>query len=743
MFSRYAAVIPDLGIDKTLDYGIPEALLDQVKRGVRVSIPVRGMTRTGYVLHVKETSSFSSVKPLSGIISCTTPMTEDLFSLVLWMAHYYCAPIGEVFKTVLPASLRGKAKENEQRFVMRGKTIEELRLLCIDLRRSAPAQAAVLEVMLTATKGMLLTELLEKAQVTRAPVEALKKKGALLLDIVRVDRSPLTGEDYFPTKPKPLNPEQAAAFTPISESILQQQFSVHLLHGVTGSGKTEVYLQAIEKALSLNQGVIMLVPEISLTPQTIERFRGRFHGLIAVLHHRLSHGERFDEWNRLFRGEAKIVIGARSAIFSPLPAVGLIIVDEEHEGSYKQTESAPAYHARDIAVMRGKLNHCPVILGSATPSIESYHNALTGKYVRHVLKGRADAASLPKVQLIDMKTEYEKAGGYTSLGSALLHGIQDRLDKGEQALLFLNRRGYHTQLLCTDCRASVQCPHCEVALAFHKNEELLLCHLCGFSLAPPPKRCQKCGSNASMKFRGVGTEQVEKTLHALLPGVRTLRMDADTTRHKGSHQRLLREFGTGKADVLIGTQMIAKGLHFPGVTLVGVLNSDSALNIPDFRSAETSFQLITQVAGRAGRGHRAGEVIIQTLMPDNLTMRLAAQNDYEGFIQTELESREILQYPPFCQIVKLLFTGPELSLLQEVAERFHASVKSRLPSAFDVHPVLPPGHPKIKDQYRLQFLIRGPKSLDLSRVLSEVERDFKLPGKVRLLMDVNPLSTYF
>jgi primosomal protein N' (replication factor Y) len=742
-FPLYAAVVPDVAISKSLDYGVPERLVGDIMRGSRVQIPIRGMLRSGYVFELKSEPAFHPVRPIAAVLTTQTPLTPDLFELAIWMARYYCAPLGHVLKVLLPAGVRGKSREKHQLFVMRAKTIDELTAVCAELRRTAPAQAEVLDVMLKVRKGVFFTELLELTEVTAAPVKALHEKGFLLIEPVRVDRSPLINEEYFTTRAKVLMSEQAAALKKIESAILAKRYEGHLLHGVTGSGKTEVYLQAIDCVLKQGRGSLMLVPEIALTPQTIERFRSRFDAPLAVLHHRLSHGERFDEWHRIRRGEAKIVIGARSAVFSPVPDLGLIVVDEEHEHSYKQSESEPCYHARDVAVMRGTLNHCPVILGSATPSAESYHNALTGKYQLSTLRLRADAAAMPTVRIISMQKEFEKAGGFVHFCEPLLAAIKQRHAIGEQTILFLNRRGYHTSLLCSHCSQAVRCPHCDVALTFHKGESSLLCHLCGYVLVPPPRQCPSCRQAAPMKFRGVGTEQIEKALHQILPEIRTLRIDADTTRHKGSHQRLLREFGTGKADVLVGTQMIAKGLHFPQVTLVGILNSDSALNIPDFRSGETTFQLLTQVSGRAGRGHSTGEVIIQTFMPDQSTIQLASKADYETFIKEELKTRELLQYPPYSQFAKLLFTGLDAEKVTAVAERYREALRQRLPKGFELHPILPAGHPKIKDHFRFQFLIQGSKGLMLSQQIEEVQRLVKVASGVRVLVDINPTSTFF
>lgn len=742
-FIKYASIVLDKSLHKTLDYGVLPEQIERLKRGVKVEVPVRGRLHNGYVFAIKDTPEVPSVKPIAGILSDGELITEDLFDLALWMARYYSASLRDIFQTILPSSIRKDTQHKQQLYVMRAKTREELCLYCEKIRNKNSAQADVLDIMLQVKKGILLSELLEKTQGSRSPIDTLVKKGYLLVDIVRVDRSPLINEEYFKTRSKELNGEQAEAFKRISDGMDTEKFETHLLYGVTGSGKTEVYLQAIEKALQMGKSTIMLVPEISLTAQTIERFRSRFDAIIAILHHRLSDGERFDEWHRLQRGEAKIVIGARSAIFSPMKNLGLIIVDEEHEHSYKQSESSPAYHGRDVAVMRGKITNSCVILGSATPSLESYFNAQRGKYHLSVLTKRADTASLPTVTIVDMKREYEKAKGFTTLSDPLLSGIKKRQEAGEQSLLFLNRRGYHTTLLCQQCSHVVQCRHCDTSLTFHLGTNTLACHLCGYTLCPPPSQCPSCRSTQTMKFRGIGTEQVERSLHAIFPDIRTLRIDADTTRHKGSHQKLLREFGSGKADVLIGTQMIAKGLHFPEVTLVGVLNSDMSLNIPDFRASETVFQLITQVSGRSGRGALKGEVIIQTCVPDNTAIHLASRQDYEAFYKEEIAVREAFSYPPFTHLAKFAFSGTDAEETASLAEQARHYLAEHLSSAFELNPVIPAGHAKVKDQYRFQFLVKGPSIYTLNREIDSLKQHIRIPSRIRFFIDIDPLSTYF
>lgn len=742
MSVKIAAIILDNALDRPLDYLVPDLLSEKVFPGVRVEVPVRGRVCPGTVLEVKDKSDFPGLKSLHGIIGEGDALPKDLFELGLWISGYYGAPLHAVIRSMMPASVRKDAGHKEQWFVTRNDTREELQKIIPAIRLKAPSQAAVLETMLPVTKGMLLTQLLEEAEASRSAVDSLVEKGHLSLSKLRVDRSPLEGEEYFITQPKKLTGEQKTALDSISKSIDEKSFQTHLLFGVTGSGKTEVYLQAIDKVLGQGRTAIMMVPEIALTMQTIERFRCRFQNKIAVLHHRLSDGERYDAWHGIRKGEISIVVGARSAVFCPLPNLGLIIVDEEHENSYKQTDQMPCYNARDVAVMRGKLCGAAVVLGSATPSLESYHNSMKGKYLLSKLTARADSAKLPKVTIVDMKKEYDKAKGPTTFSEALLDGISKRLEKGEQTILFLNRRGYHSMLLCNGCGVTVKCPHCDTSLTFHLGDNTLSCHLCGHAVRPPPRVCPSCKSDSTMKFRGIGTEHVERSLHAIFPEVRTLRVDADTTKHKGSHQRLLRDFGTGKADILIGTQMIAKGLHFPEVTLVGVLNCDSGLNIPDFRASENTYQLLSQVAGRAGRGVVEGEVIIQTSLPEHNIILQAARHDYEAFFNEELSSREIFGYPPFAQLAKISFWGTDGECVSRHAEGFRLAMEKALPESFSVFPVMPCGHAKIKDKFRFQFLVKGPAATSIVKAYRRII-DLNPQKKVGIAIDVNPYSTFF
>lgn len=739
----YASVVLDLALETWLDYSIPPELAAAIKPGVRVEVPVRNKLQKGTLVAIKESTNFPNIRSIHRVLSEVDVVTPQLFELALWMSKYYCTSLQQVLKIMVPSSLRKEMQPKQQLYVIRKKTREELKEHCVNIRQQFPAQAEIIDVMLLVKKGILLTELLEESKSSRSSIDTLVKKGFLEISTVRIDRSPLIDEEYFKTKSKVLNVEQKAALEKILQGLEANRYETHLLFGVTGSGKTEVYLQALEQVLQQGKGAIMLVPEISLTTQTIERFRSRFDKGIAILHHRLSHGERFDEWHKIRDGRSPIVIGARSAIFSPVKNLGLIIVDEEHEQSYKQSEEQPCYNARDLAVMRGKLCNGLVILGSATPSLESYYNCITKKYILSKLTMRAEKVQMPRVTIIDMKKEFEKAKGFTNFSDALITGIQKRFESGEQTILFLNRRGYHTNLFCLECKKAVKCQQCDISLTFHLGDNTLACHLCGFIIKPPPQKCPSCQHANPMKYKGVGTELIEKNIHALLPGIRTLRMDADTTRHKGSHQKLLKAFSSGKADVLIGTQMIAKGLHFPNVTLVGILNADASLNIPDYKASEIVFQLVTQVSGRAGRGEIPGEVILQTHLPENSTLKLAAACNYEEFFEEELAIRKMFRFPPFLNLIKIAFSGTEQKATFDYAEKVRHWFMMHLKDTFEWHPVIPAGYAKVKGYYRYQFMFRGKNMMAFQQHLQDFKQMIKPSSKVNMRVDVNPTSTFF
>lgn len=734
-----AQVLLDDALDRPLDYLIPQNL--QIEKGSRVSVPVRGSLRKATVVALLSTSPFiGRLHPIAEVLSEKPYLATTVFKLAEWMSEYYVTPLRRVLRLFLPTTIRKEMKQKEQFLISRDIPLKKLVDLTQKLVISSPQQAKVLSVLLQKPKGVLLTELLELAEVSKSPIETLIKKRVLKCEKVVIDRSPAETFRYFPTAHKKLHEEQAAALKEIVGSLDANRFTPFLLHGITGSGKTEVYMQAIAHARKLKKSVLMLVPEISLTSQTIERFVSRFDEPMGILHHRLSDGERTDVWRNIHSGKIGIVIGARSALFSPIQNLGLIIVDEEHDGSYKQTDEMPCYHARDVAVMRGKLENAAVVLGTATPSLESYTNALQKKYTLLELTTRSAKAKLPTVHIVDMKRAYEKAGGFTLFSEELIDGIKTRHERGEQTLLFLNRRGYHSFQMCTKCEHIEKCPHCDISLTFHKNENQLMCHQCGYTLSPPPVKCSHCGEIAFIKMKGYGTEQVQKVLHALIKDIRTLRMDADTTRHKGSHEQLFRQFKAGKADVLIGTQMIAKGLHFPSVTLVGVINADTSIHIPDFRSSENVFQLLTQVSGRSGRGALPGEVLIQSMLKDHFVLQTASKEEYKTFYAKEIATRKLLAYPPFAQLAKCILSSEDEQECIAFGESLRKALLKHLPNSFEIYPLMPCGIAKIKDRFRYKLIIKGAPITVFSKMVPKLLPS--IPKTLRLLIDIAPISTF-
>lgn len=724
----FVSVYLDQNLSRALDYSVPEEWQRGLETGMRVEVPLRGKTVKGTIAGVKATAEVAGVRPILRILSPRGELSEPQWKLAEWMASYYGTPLQRVLKCFIPPHVRKEVKQKEKIFLSLAISKEEGLEWCAKLRAKSPGQAEVLEQLLEKGKGSFLADL----KVSRAAVESLVKKGLITAKKMASDEEMLLDAEFYPSGPKKLNEEQEKCFTALIHAMEKNTFSAHLIHGITGSGKTEVYLQAIAAALEQGKGAMLLVPEVSLTSQTIERLRSRFAQKIAVLHHRRSMGERTSAWEDLREGRAQIVLGARSAIFAPIRKLGVIIVDEEHDGSYKQSDEMPCYQGRDLAVMRARLENAVVILGSATPSIESRHNAEIGKYHLHVLTNRATKASLPQVKVIDMKRACEKQGGFTHFSEELLEGIRTRMEKGEQTLLFLNRRGYHRMQLCAACREIAKCPHCDLSLTYHKEIHKLKCHLCDFT-QESLRTCPSCKETGSLEFKGFGTEHVERSLHAIFPSVRTLRMDRDTTKTKESHETLFKQFRAHKADVLIGTQMIAKGFHFPSVTLVGVLGIDASLTIPDFRAPEQVFQLLIQVAGRSGRSELPGEVILQTYLPDHPVIRWAANQDYETFYRETMAERKSFGYPPFCHLVKILFSSKNSEEAAAAAETARAALAEVLPH---VLPVAPAGHPKIKDVYRFQFIVK-------TRKISAIQKQLALLAQPGVRIDVDPISTFF
>ncbi|WP_166238114.1 primosomal protein N' [Paenibacillus turpanensis] len=623
-----------------------------------------------------------------------------------------------------------------------------------ELAESLPARAAkqkeVLLYLQEQGEAVALAKLTKELGVSSSAVKALESKGWVTVKEQEVLRDPYEGRSFAASKPLALTDEQQAAYGSIVAAVREQRPEAFLMQGITGSGKTEVYLQSIQACLDLGREAIVLVPEISLTPQMVERFKSRFGDLVAVLHSRLSNGERYDEWRKIAEGGAKVAVGARSAVFAPFTKLGLIIIDEEHESSYKQ-EDSPKYHAREVALQRGRMNGAPVVLGSATPSLESYARSLRGAYTRLLLSKRALGGPLPAVQIVDMRDQL-KNGNRSMFSKPLHEGLEARLERGEQSVLLLNRRGYSTFVMCRSCGYTAECPHCDISLTYHQSSNHLRCHYCGFAQLQP-ELCPECES-PHIRYFGTGTQRVEEELAKLFPGIRVIRMDVDTTSEKGSHEKWLNLFRERKADVLLGTQMVAKGLDFPYVTLVGVIAADTVLNLPDFRAAEKTFQLLTQVAGRAGRHQLPGEVVIQTYNPEHYSVLTASRHDYEAFVGQELELRKRLGYPPYCRLICVTFSGTMLQAVVRTAEEWADKLRSEWGQRGNMDPfeteqlraeVLGPVAspiPRLKDRYRFQCVVKIRKEPD--QVIAAVRRasdafhDRTRKTDLQISIDVDP-----
>ena len=703
-----ARVATDAAIGRTFDYAIPPALAASVGPGSLVRVQFGRREIEALVLDVSARSDHpGALKPILGAASGKPWLSAPLIRLARWMASYYLAPVELCLRVMLPPVVRDGTDDDgfKRRLVV---------------RRAAPGAGAAAAKPATARQREILARLGDGEETVAGFCKAwgvspptLRKMAAAGLVAIeeKVERrDPLAGRRILPSRPLPLTDEQAAALALVREACDAPPDGPPprpvLLRGVTASGKTEVYLQAIAGELAKGRGAIVLVPEIALTPQTIQRFAARFGDTVAVLHSQLGAGERHDEWARIRDGAARVVVGPRSALFAPVDRLGLIVVDEEHEPSYKQDET-PRYHARDVAVVRARFEHCAVLLGSATPSLESWRNAQEGKYALATLARRAVAeAELPRTFVVDMRGDAAKAEGRLPIFSeTLVEAIRRRLDLGEQTMLFLNRRGYAPTVSCPACGHREECEDCSVAMTWHRDDGVLRCHVCG-AFRPAPARCPACGS-PDYRFGGVGTQRVEDVARRLFPRARIERMDVDVTTRKSSHEEILGRFRAGKTDILVGTQMIAKGLDFPNVTLAGVLNADAGLNIPDFRSAERTFQLIAQMAGRTGRGLRPGDVIVQTLSPDEPAIVFAKTEDFEGFASGELAERRDLCYPPFSHLHCATFRGPDREATIAAAVRFAQAVGRS--DKYILGDPAPAAVEKAKGLWRFQVTLRGPE----------------------------------
>ncbi|GCF95793.1 primosomal protein N' [Enterococcus florum] len=634
-----------------------------------------------------------------------------------------------------------KNKIKTERYIKRLFPVEQLEALKAEVRKGSYKQLQLLDFLAELAEDQLLSVKQMKAEdFSLANLNQARDKGWLAFEAVEQYRDPFLEKEVAQTQAFLLNPQQQAAYEAIHEKIVEQQHDVFLLEGVTGSGKTEVYLQTIADVLAQGQTAMMLVPEISLTPQMATRFKSRFGDEVAVLHSGLSQGEKYDEWRKLERGEARVVVGARSAVFAPLKQVGIIIVDEEHETTYKQEET-PRYHARDLAIWRGAYHHCPVVLGSATPSLESRARAQKSVYQLLTISERANQQSqLPAVEIIDMREEMQRR--LTSSFSEKLEAkLRDRLAKGEQSVLLLNRRGYSSFVMCRDCGYVLPCPNCDISLTLHMDTKTMRCHYCGHE-ENIPHRCPNCGKD-KIRYYGTGTEKVLEELEELIPEARVLRMDVDTTRRKGAHEKILDAFGNREADILLGTQMIAKGLDFPNVTLVGVLNADTALNLPDFRSSERTFQLLTQVSGRAGRGEKPGEVLIQTFNPEHYAIQLAQHHDYEGFYRMEMGIRHQTDYPPYYYTVKVTVSHQEELRAAQKAYQLAEQLKRELsPKSILLGPTTG-AILRIKNRYYYQMVIKYKQEPQLHAALERILQESQKDQRQGLLIAIDNEPMYF
>jgi primosomal protein N' (replication factor Y) len=731
----YARVITDDPTDKELDYSIPQSWAGKVHIGSRVKVPLRSREILATVVALVDTPSVPEPKIILGLVSENPILNKSLLALARWMAEYYCCPVESAIRSLLPEVIRkAKVGFKRERIVSLGREISETELQSLEVK--APRQAQVLRFLIEAAGPIRWRELQQRVSTTDRTIQQLVGRNLLQVELETTDRDPYGSERFVSSTALEMNPDQKKALEMVVRSVEARDNRPILLHGVTGSGKTEIYLQAIDHCLKQDLSALVLVPEISLTPQTVERFKMRFQAdLIAVLHSHLSAGERHDEWHKLNSRRARVAIGARSAVFAPVQRLGLIVVDEEHETSYKQ-EEMPRYHARDLAVVRAQIDRCAILLGSATPSLESYHNAKTGKYRLACLTSRVDDRQLPLIRVVDMRQEYLKQKHVPLISARLASAIEARLAAQEQTILFLNRRGFATSLVCNQCGFVCECPNCSVSLTFHQGENRLKCHLCGHA-ALAPRKCPKC-SDPSIRFAGYGTEKIEGTVRKLFPSAAVARMDADSMSKKDAYRQTLQAFRTGKIDVLVGTQMLAKGLDFPNVTLVGIINADVGLHMPDFRAGERTFQLLTQVAGRAGRGDMAGEVFVQSSTPFSPSIQFARHHNFEGFWEQEIEFRERCEYPPFIHLLMIHVRSEHQRLAEFTAETIHRRIGEKPDPTMTLHPVVPAPIERSKGFYRYQILLRSNAIRRLSGMVRSIIQKLTFPDEVHVSVDVDP-----
>jgi len=745
-FAMIVGVHPLAGFDKVLHYRVPEAMRQSLAVGSLVRVPVVNSLRLGIVGEIGPPIDFpiEKLKAVAQVVYPFPALTAELLHLARWMAAYYACGIDLVIETMIPAAVRRGAGLKQEKLLAVARRLEEAEVAALEKR--APQQARLYRFVAEQFRPPAKSLVLARLRISPAVVTALVARGVLREETQRIERiayadAHAAGE-LVAAQPHALNGEQATAVASLTASLAEQKFGVSLLYGITGSGKTEVYLRAIDAALKAGGGVVFLVPEVALTPQTVARLRARLEAIApdhrcVVWHSVLSEGERLDGWLALATGEARIVVGARSAIFAPVQNLRLVVVDEEHEPAYKQDET-PRYHGRDVAVMRAKLCQAHCVLGSATPSLESFVNAETGKYRLLQLTQRIDSRQLPYIDIVDLRIEAAKQRTLPALSGKLVAAMYERFERREQTILFINRRGYSSSLQCKQCGHVEECPHCSISMTYHRTDETLRCHLCG-TQKPAPLRCPKCQA-PDIRWRGLGTQRVEEAVRRVLPRARVERMDADAMARKDRYREILADFRAGRIDVLVGTQMIAKGLDFPNVTLVGLVDADISMHVPDFRANERTFQLLVQVAGRAGRGDRAGEVIVQTFTPQADAIQFSRQADFAGFAANELTLRRLYGYPPYRHLIHHLFRGPNPEKLKFFAEQWARLVEKELGAKATV--LGPSSSPieKIKDQYRWQLWYFTNAVTKVVPELARLREGFAWPDDVTQVLDVDPAN---
>ena len=725
-------------LNRTFDYNVPKEFEELILIGSKVLVPFGRSKKLeeAYVVGLKEKSNYE----VKDIAEVKNDLTDKQINLAKWMAYRYFCNVSDCIRLMTaPGSNREKNKTKE-------KTIN-----CIYLKKDdetinfeidtgvikSDKQKRVIQ-FIQDNPGCTIPEIEIFTGYTRGIVKTLEKNGYVEIIEKKIERNPLINKEIEKTYKLELTEEQLIAYEQIKCTIEEERFEQFLLYGVTGSGKTEVYLQLIEEVIKRTKTAVVLVPEISLTPQMIDRFVARFgKDAIAVLHSKLSIGERFDEWNRIKEEKAKIVIGARSAIFAPIKNIGIIIIDEEHDSSYK-SEMSPRYNAKEIAKKIAKEEHIPLVLGSATPDINTYYKADFGEITKLTLTKRANASNLPTVKVIDLKQELAN-GNRTMLSMNLHTAIEENLKEKKQTILFLNRRGYSTFIMCRDCGYVVQCPNCNISLTYHSFQNKLKCHYCGHE-EKVATVCPECHSK-KIRYFGTGTQKLENEIRKMFPKATTIRMDVDTVNKKNSHEVILNKFKNDGIDILIGTQMVVKGHHFPNVTLVGVIAADSSLNIDDYRANERTFQILTQVAGRAGREKLEGKVIIQTYNPDSFSIECAKRQDYDLFYKTEIALRKQLKYPPFCDIIVIGFNSLIEQEIIETSNKVYEFLNKKLDlNEFKVFKPMPAPIDKIQKRFRWRIIVKGNMNEPTNRVLNECLKNvFDLNLKsTRISIDVNP-----